>query len=335
MTRTVPEPMYGRKHIYLASFNTSHGLLLLIGLLLAALLSACAGTGTAPTEISGHMKISGSTALKPLAEEGARQFRKLHPQANIEVVGNGSINGLKDVMAGKSNIGDSDIYADFASYPDPNMTDHIVCVIPFTMIVNPDVPVNSLTKEQIIQIFSTGQITNWREVGGPDLTITPVVRPETSGTRDTFRKYILGGRDENTGSRKLLKTDSSDTVVATVAETPGAIGYLAASVLKPTVHPIAIDNVTPTRDNIVSGHYTFWSYEHMYTLGDDNTMVSSYLDFMLTQLMQQKAQQLGYIPIAVMKLPTAHWSGGEQRDSAASLAVLKEREDTRHESYYK
>jgi phosphate transport system substrate-binding protein len=166
--------------------------------------------------------------------------------------------------------------------------------------------VKSLTQQQIIDIFSTGKLRNWQQVGGPNLAIVPVVRPQTSGTRATFRKYILGGRDE-TGT--LLQSDSSQTVVQTVAQTPGAIGYVGVSVLNTSVSQVAIDGQLPTASAIKAGRYAFWGFEHMYTLGDGSAAVSSFLDYMLTSEIQQLAQQLGYIPIAAMSVasnvPTA------------------------------
>jgi phosphate transport system substrate-binding protein len=129
------------------------------------------------------------------------------------------------------------------------------------------------------------------------------VRPATSGTRDTFRKYILEGRDE---SGKLLTTDSSDTVRDTVANTPGAIGYLAVPYVNSSVHTVTIDGATPTQDNIQSGKYLFWSFEHMYTLGDDDPVIDEFLNrFMLSPQAQGLALQLGYIPIANARLASA------------------------------
>jgi phosphate transport system substrate-binding protein len=282
---------------------------LLIGTLLFLFLTSCTGTVGNSAELEGHLTVAGSTALQPLASAAADLFGKQHPRVRVEVSGGGSISGLRAVTGqqGHADIGASDIYADPAIYPDPNLTDHIVCVIPFTMIVNPGVNVTSLTQQQIIDIFSTGQIRNWRQVGGPDLPITPVVRPSTSGTRDTFRKYILGGRDEK---GTLLKTDSSVEVRNTVAHTPGAIGYLALSVLNSQVRAISIDGQQPTQASIAAGRYSFWSYEHMYTLGDStNKVQEAYLEFMLTPAVQQLAQKMGYIPIASMKLPTLSAAG--------------------------
>lgn len=291
-----------RKISHFGRANVLQHLLPAIFLLVAC--TACMGTMDNTTALTGKLTVTGSTALQPLASAAATLFQKQHPGVHIDVSGGGSISGLQSVthQQGKADIGDSDIYADPAIYPDPDLTDHIVCVIPFTMIVNSGINITSLTQQQIIDIFSTGKIRNWQQVGGPDLPIVPVVRPQTSGTRDTFRKYILGGRDEK---GTLLKTDSSVEVRNTVARTPGAIGYLALSVLTSQVHAIAIDGEKPTQANIAAGHYSFWGYEHMYTLGDTtNKVQDAYLDFMLTPTIQQLAQKLGYIPIASMKLPS-------------------------------
>jgi phosphate transport system substrate-binding protein len=272
-------------------------LLALLGL--GALVAACAGNTTATGAVRGHGTAAGSTALQPLVTAAAQLFHQQYPQAQIDVQGGGSKAGLQQVSSGQVDIGDSDIYADPAEYPDPNLTDHLVCVVPFAMVVNPSVTVSTLTRDQIIKIFSTREITNWKDVGGPDLRIVPVVRPATSGTRATFRKYILGGRDEN---GTLLTTDSSTTVLNTVAQQSGAIGYLAMAVVDASVHVVAIDGQMPTPANIEHGSYAFWGFEHMYTLGQPNSAVTAFLDFMLTPAVQLLAKQLSYIPIADLNL---------------------------------
>jgi phosphate transport system substrate-binding protein len=280
---------------------------LVIGVFALLSLAGCSAPSDGQTDVSGHIVAVGSTALQPLVSRAATLYMAQHHGLTIDVQGGGSLSGLLAVTAGKSDIGDSDVYADPAVYPDPNLTDHLVCVIPFAMIVNPDVPVASLTTQQIIDIFSTGTLNNWSQLQGPDLPIVPVVRPASSGTRATFRKYLLGGRDEQ---GTLLQSDSSQTVLQTVGHTPGAIGYLALSVLDSSVHAIAINGVSPTAAAIASGRYAFWGFEHMYTLGQ-SAAAESFVDFMLTSAVQQEAQKLGYIPIATMQLgatgtPTAH-----------------------------
>jgi phosphate transport system substrate-binding protein len=296
-----------------------------LGLLITLALASCGFDEQANTSLSGSVTLAGSTALQPLATQAAQLFMSQYPHIRVSVKGGGSLAGLGAVTNHQVNIGDSDVYADPALYPDPNLTDHLVCVIPFVMIVNRDINVTTLRKQDIIDIFSSGKITNWNQVGGPNLTVVPVVRPATSGTRATFRKYILAGRDE---IGTLLKSDSSQTVLQTVADTPGAIGYLAVPVVDKQVRTVAIDGQMPSRASIEQGAYAFWGFEHMYTLGD-SPAISAFLNFMLTAPVQQLAQRLGYIPIADMKIAQrvpasrqspylAHWAfheGEERRES--------------------
>src|SRR5215469_3301297 len=272
---------------------------------LALLLVGCGipggDNGTTNGDLSGHIHIVGSTALLPLVAKAADLFRQHHPGVKLDVEGGGSITGLTTVNNHRADIGDSDIYADPALYPDPNLTDHIVCVNMFTLIVEPHIHLHSLTTRQIIAIF-TGKGTNWNVFGGPNEPIVPIIRPATSGTRALFRKYVLGGAEE---SGHPLTTDSSTSVINTVAHTPGAIGYVTTVLVNHTVHLIGIDGVTPTVEHIKAGRYKFWGYEHMYTLENGSNATTAFLDFMLTAEAQQLAQKLGYLPVSAIAGTTA------------------------------
>ena len=277
---------------------------LLITLLsLALLLVGCGipgqgagGDGTTNGDLDGHIHMVGSTALLPLATQAADLFHQHHPGVKMDVAGGGSITGLKAVTNHQADIGDSDIYADPALYPDPNLTDHIVCVNMFTLIVDPQITLSSLTSRQIIAIF-TGKGKNWKAFGGPDLPIVPIIRPATSGTRALFRKYVLGGAAE---SGHPLTTDSSTSVLHAVAHTPGAIGYVTTVLVDHAVRTIGIDGVKATVQNIKAGRYKFWGYEHMYTLENEINATTAFLDYMLTAEAQQLAQKLGYLPVSAI-----------------------------------
>lgn len=296
----------------------------LVGIVLCAAFAGCDAPGNVSKPLSGSIHVSGSTALQPLAQKAAALFQQKYPQVKMDVQGGGSKTGLADVNSHKVDIGDSDIYADPALYPDPNLTDHLVCVIPFTMIANTDVTgVKSLTRQQIIDIYSTNKIRNWKDVGGPDLAIVPVVRLSSSGTRATFRKYILGGRDEN---GTVLQTESSQAVLQAVSSTPGAIGYLAASALNTTVQQIAIDGQNATPAAIEAGKYAFWGFEHMYTIGESDGPASQFLDFMLTSEVQQLAASLGYIPIADMQVATPATGSGATPSASTQAFARREGE---------
>jgi phosphate transport system substrate-binding protein len=283
--------------------GTAPAALVLLLVMAGILFVGCSALQSPPARPQGQITIAGSTALQPLVTQAAQRFMQANPKVKITVTGGGSLVGLQEVNGHRIDIGDSDVYADPATYPDPNLTDHLVAVIPFAMITNLDVNITNLSTNQIIAIYSTGTIHNWQQVGGPNLAIVPVVRPATSGTRATFRKYVLGGRDEQ---GKLLQSDSSQTVVHTVADTPGAIGYLALSVLNSSVREVAIDGQLPSVKTIQTGQYAFWGFEHMYTIGLGSPAMMSFLNYMLTSQIQQLAEKLGYFPIAAMAVASRH-----------------------------
>lgn len=252
-------------------------------------------------DISGSITVVGSTALQPLAEQAATLFKQKYPNANVNVQGGGSGTGLTQVAQGAANIGDSDIFAEEKSGIDAKaLVDHKVAVVGFAVVVNKDVTVDSLTQQQLVDIF-TGKITNWKDVGGQDEKITVVNRPTSSGTRATFKKVVLKGQDEVQGL--ALTEDSSGTVRQTVANTKGAISYLALSYIDDSVKALKYDGVEPTAANITSGKYPIWSYEHMYTKGEPTGVTKAFLDFMMSDEVQNgPAKKLGFININEMKV---------------------------------
>lgn len=118
-------------------------------------------------------------------------------------------------------------------------------------IINKDIAdkVKSLTSQQLQDVF-TAKVTNWKEVGGPDEPIVLVTRPTTSGTRALFTELALAGQEE--ASNKSLETDDSGTLIQSVAQTKGAIGYVALPYLvnNKDVAALAIDGVAPTRKHL-------------------------------------------------------------------------------------
>ncbi|OIQ56991.1 phosphate-binding protein PstS 1 precursor [Moorella thermoacetica] len=250
---------------------------------------------------SGTITAAGSTALQPLVDEAAKQYMEKNPGVRIVVNGGGSGNGLSQVFQGAVQIGNSDIFAEEKDGIDASqLVDHKVAVVGMAAVVNPEVKVDNLTQQQLIDIF-TGKITNWKDVGGPDQKINIVNRPKGSGTRATFKKYALNGAEEAQGI--AMEQDASGTVRKTIAETPGAIGYLALSYIDSSVRPLKIDGVEPTAANIVDNKYKVWAYEHMYTKGQPTGEVKKFLDFIMSDDVQKNlVTKMGYIPVTDMKV---------------------------------
>ncbi|KHO62796.1 phosphate-binding protein [Thermoanaerobacter sp. YS13] len=251
--------------------------------------------------LSGNITIAGSTALQPLAEQAAKMFMGKYPNVAITVQGGGSGTGLTQVAQGAINIGNSDIFAEekLDANTAKSLVDHKVAVVGFAVVVNKDVTVDNLTQQQLVDIF-TGKITNWKQVGGPDMKIVIINRPASSGTRATFKKIVLKGQEEAQGL--ALTEDSSGAVKKAVADTKGAISYLAFSYLDNTVKALKYEGVEPNVQNVIDGKYPIWSYEHMYTKGEPTGAVKAFLDFMMSPEVQKgPLTKLGFIPITEMK----------------------------------
>lgn len=248
-------------------------------------------------ELSGSVTGSGSSALLPLVQNAADAFKELHPDVSITLNGGGSGTGLKQVSDGSVDIGNSDVAAETKLEADAaaELVDHKVCVVTMAPIVNKEVgeSVTSLTKEQLIDIF-TGEVTNWNEVGGPDEEIILITRPQTSGTRALFKEYALDGNEELSGGS--LETDDSGTLLQSVADNEGAIGYIALPYLleNDTVSVVAVDGVEPSLENTYNGTYPVWGYEHMYTKGEASEVVQAFIDFITSEEYGEKIEEQGY-----------------------------------------
>jgi phosphate transport system substrate-binding protein len=285
--------------------------LLLIGVLMGAVVG-CGGQSDQKEEgheqtqqeqtggSKGSITAVGSSALQPLVEEAANQFMAKNPEAQIVVQGGGSGTGLSQVAQGASDIGNSDVFAEEKLTPEEakGLVDHQVCVVGMAAVVHPDITVDNVTKQQLIDIF-TGKITNWKEIGGPDVKVTLVNRPKSSGTRATFKAFALDGAEEASG----IEQDSSGTVRKIINETPGAIGYLAFSYLDGSVKALKLDGVEPAAENIYTGDYPVWAYEHMYTRGEPTGLAKDFLDYMMSDEVQKTlVPELGYLPATEMKV---------------------------------
>lgn len=228
--------------------------------------AGCGGGNSAPAKsgaasgakVTGQVTVSGSSALLPLAKDAAAKFKTKNPEVSLTLNAGGSGTGLKQVAEGSVNIGMSDVPAEtkLPKEKAKDLVDHKVAVLTVAPVVNKDVAetVKSLTKQQLQDVF-TAKVTNWKDVGGPDEPIVLVTRPTTSGTRALFTELALGGKEE--ASNKSLETDDSGTLMQSVAQTKGAIGYVALSYLvnNKDVAAIAIDGVAPTLENTYNGTY--------------------------------------------------------------------------------
>lgn len=268
------------------------------------LLAGCGSGNAAKDSNSGKedaAKITavGSTALQPLVDAAQESYTQNHPNVQISVQGGGSGTGLSQVESGSVEIGNSDVFAEEKDGVDASkLVDHKVAVVGFVPVVNKDVGVKDITKQQLIDIF-TGKIKNWNDLGGKDEAIQVVNRASGSGTRATFEKWGLDGKEPIQSQEQ----DSSGTVKKIVAQTPGAISYLALSYVDDSLQALKLDGVTANEKNITTNKWPIWSYEHMYIKGEPDKALADFLKYMTSDDVQSgPVKELGYLPITSMKV---------------------------------
>ncbi|HPJ01150.1 MAG TPA: phosphate ABC transporter substrate-binding protein PstS [Enterococcus sp.] len=247
----------------------------------------------------------GSSALQPLVETVAEIYQTEHPGKFINVQGGGSGTGLSQVQSGAVDIGNSDLFAEEKKGIDAEaLVDHKVAAVGITPIVNKGIGVSDISLENLKKIF-LGEITNWKEVGGKDQEIVLLNRAAGSGTRGTFEKWVLDGET----AKRAQEQDSSGMVRQIIADTPGAISYVAFSYVTDDVATLSIDGIEPTDENVTTNSWIIWSYEHMYTKGEPTALTKEFLDYILSEEVQMNVVgELGYIPVAKMKVER-DWEG--------------------------
>jgi phosphate transport system substrate-binding protein len=286
--------------------------ILLIGLVVAALLvSACGSTPEptrvpasqpaqaptaaptqAPAGLSGKVSLAGSTTVQPLAEVLAEAFMDINPNLIIEVQGGGSSVGVTSAGEGTVDIGMASRAikgSEFAKFPDLQV--FTIALDGIAIVTNPGVELPSLSVEQVRDIFA-GEITNFKEVGGPDAPITVVSREEGSGTRAAFEELVMAYKDaagksqEKLISEKAILQQSNGQVRTTIATTPNTIAYLSFGFLDDSSRPVAIDEVAPTVDNVKKGSYAIARPLNMLTKGVPNEGAEAFIAYILSEVGQ-------------------------------------------------
>ena len=239
--------------------------------------SEAASTEAVSADLSGTIALAGSTSMEKLANAVAESFMEKYSNVTVTAEFTGSSAGIESLLAGSADIGDAS-RALKDSEKEAGAVENIVAIDGIAVVTDTDNAVADLTKDQLISIY-TGQTTNWSELGGADEAIVVVGREAGSGTRGAFEE-LLDIVDQCTYANEL---DSTGAVMAKVASTPGAIGYVSLDVVDDTVKAFSLEGVEATADNIKAGNYFLSRPFVMATKGEiseQNELVQALFDYL-------------------------------------------------------
>lgn len=248
--------------------------------------------GAAGLNISGVVTMSGSTSMEKVCNALNQAFHQTYPKAKGDAQFTGSGAGIKAVTDGTVHIGNSS-RALKEEEKAAGLVENIIAIDGIAVIVDPANAVSNLTQDQLIKIY-TGEVTNWKEVGGADQKIVVIGRESGSGTRDGFES-ILGIAEK---CKYVQEIDSTGAVMAKVAATKGAVGYVSLDVINDTVKPLTLDGAAATAAAIQDGSYKLQRPFVMATKGtieEQNEVVKAYFDFMKSEEGKKIIEKAGLI----------------------------------------
>jgi phosphate binding protein len=269
----------------------------LISVLLLALIgSGCLGQN------SERVIISGSTSVLPLAQILSETYMGIHSDTVISVKGGGSGTGIAELIDSSNDIAMSsrkikDTEISNAKTNGIVPVEYEIAKDGISIIINPSNPVNDLTLEQLQKIYS-GEIRNWKEVGGEDSEIAVIARDSASGTQEFFKEAVMG---EVEFRSDLITQSATGAVTQEVAQNRKAIGFVGAAYQNNDIKTIGINTgsavIMPTEENILSETYPLSRALYLYTSQAPKKAASEYIEFVLSTDGQKIIRENGYAPI--------------------------------------
>ena len=242
--------------------------------------------------LSGTISLAGSTSMEKLCEAMSESFMEKYPGITVTVEYTGSGAGLESLASGSVDIGNSSRHLKDEELSG-GAVENVVAIDGIAVIEDKENTVTDISAEDLAKIY-TGEISNWSELGGKDEAIVVIGREAGSGTRDAFEE-LLEVADNCAYAQEL---DSTGAVLAKVASTPGAIGYVSLDVVDDSVIAISIDGTEPTEEKILAGNYLLSRPFVMATNGEisaQNDLVKTWFDYMKSEDGKSVISQVGLI----------------------------------------
>jgi len=254
-----------------------------------------------PLAVMGETKLvlDGSTTLGPLAKAFAEYFMQQNPGVKISVSESGSGNGAKSLINGTCHIATmsramkpEEVQA--AAAKGVNVVAHIIAVDALPVLVHPSNPVKDLTVQQVKDIF-LGKITNWKEVGGPNMKIVKISRDTNSGTYECFEELVMNNEKM---ANDVEYVGSNGAVRQRVMSTPAAIGYAGLAFVDKKVKALKINGVAPCPVTARNKTYPIARPLYMYTNGEPKkgSTLERFINLHKTKKGREIVEEIGFVP---------------------------------------
>lgn len=207
------------------------------------------GNDAQTATISGTVSTDGSTSMEKVINSLGESFMAMNKDVKFTYNPTGSGSGIQAVSEGRCDIGLSS-RALKSDEKESGLTETVLALDGIAIVVSPENPVSDLDVDTIAKIY-TGEITNWKDVGGNDAEIVLIGREAGSGTRDGFES-ITGTKDSCAYRQELTSTGD---VINTVSKNPNAIGYASLSAVGDSVKALTVGGVAATEDTVRDGSY--------------------------------------------------------------------------------
>ena len=249
-------------------------------------------------------RIKGSDTVLPVSQETAEIFMKDDPDRRVTVTGGGTGVGISALMDNTTDIAMASRPIKFSEKmklkaAKQEVEEVIIAYDALAVIVNPSNPVSQLTRQQLEAIFR-GKITNWKQLGGPDMKIIVYSRETSSGTYEFFKESALKNKNYMSSS---LSMPATGAVIQSVSQTKGAIGYVGLAYLSPRVKAIAVSYddgkhyVLPSLENGKKKLYPVVRPLYYYYNVANKEKVTPFIDYILSPQGQNIIKNGGYIPV--------------------------------------
>ncbi len=245
-------------------------------------------------------KVKGSDTVLPLAQK----FAETYKGGSVTITGGGSGVGLAALLDKTTDIAMASRSMKFTeksklSKQGVKVSEIIIGYDALAVVVNPSNPVDKLTKEQIEAIY-TGQITNWKEVGGQDLEIVVYARETSSGTYEFFKSELMNKKNYKPD---VLSMPATGAVIQSVSQTKGAIGYVGLAYLESSTKAVKLSYdggktyVAPSFENATNKSYPVVRPLFFYYEAGKNAASDKFVNYVLSPEAQGLVQAVGYIPV--------------------------------------